>query len=220
MSGWRCAWPRATGHPPGDRDPAHGDLPGGDQLYRPALPPPASRFSSSAAVALYGMLAVLVAMGYALLIAGLSLVAGRVVGARQPARPRPDLLHPGPGSFSPLRARLQRTIDTMFFRGVQPPTRSACGTFSGELTRAVDLNGILTRPAPVHHRGADAQPPAHLHPGSAQRDLLGRRRGRTASPPATCASPPPARWCRRSAASDGPLILSEPEQPAACLPGR
>lgn len=92
-------------------------------------------------VALYGILAVLTAVGYALLVAGLSLLSGRVISPANPV-----LL--GLVFFilalaiQPAREGLQRSIDAVFFRGEQA-YQERLRTFSGDLTRVVDLNDIL-----------------------------------------------------------------------------
>jgi signal transduction histidine kinase len=92
-------------------------------------------------VVLYGFLAVLIAVGYALLAAGVSLVAGRLVSANNP-------LVLGLIFFilalaiQPLRTGLQRAVDAVFFRGEQA-YQERLRTFSGELTRVVELNSIL-----------------------------------------------------------------------------
>ncbi len=92
-------------------------------------------------VALYGILGVLVTSGYALLAAGLSILLGSVVS---PANP---LLLGALFFFLallvlPLRNALQRSIDALFFRG-QQAYQERLAAFSGDLTHAVDLKGIL-----------------------------------------------------------------------------
>jgi signal transduction histidine kinase len=90
---------------------------------------------------LYGALAVLIAVGYALLVTGLSLVLGDAV---QPNNP----LIAGFVMFLfalvllPLRQRLERILDGLFFRG-ERAYQERLKTFSGELTDTVELPQIL-----------------------------------------------------------------------------
>lgn len=89
-----------------------------------------------------GTMAVLVAVGYALLTAGLALLLGRFLAPDSP-------LFAGlvffllALAFNPIRERTQRRIDAVFFRG-RRAYQDRLQTFSGELTRVVDLPGILS----------------------------------------------------------------------------
>jgi signal transduction histidine kinase/putative methionine-R-sulfoxide reductase with GAF domain len=92
-------------------------------------------------VVVYGLMAVLVSLGYALLVAGLSLVFNGTLGSDNP-------VFNGLAFFAlavlilPLRQRLENTIDTVFFRG-QRAYQERLQTFSGDLTNLVDLSSIL-----------------------------------------------------------------------------
>ena len=92
-------------------------------------------------VVLYGLLAVLVAMGYALLTAGVSLLTGKVIGPTTPVA-MGLVFFILALAIQPLRENLQHTIDNIFFRGAQA-YQERLGTFSGELTHAVDMTDIL-----------------------------------------------------------------------------
>lgn len=91
---------------------------------------------------LYGGLAILITLGYALLVTALSLIFRSVM---QPNSP----LMIGLAVFIlalcllPLRQRLERQMDTLFFRG-ERAYQERLKTFSGELTGAVELTQILT----------------------------------------------------------------------------
>jgi signal transduction histidine kinase len=90
---------------------------------------------------LYGVMAVLVAVGYALLTVGLSLIFGRLFSLDNP-------LFSGLIFFIlavailPMRERMQKMIDALFFRGAEA-FQDRLSSFSSELTRVVDLNSIL-----------------------------------------------------------------------------
>ncbi|WP_303773310.1 GAF domain-containing protein [Anaerolinea thermophila] len=107
---------------------------------------------------LYGGMAVLIAVGYALLVSGLSLITGQVLNVNQPV-----LL----GLvffilalvFVPLRNSLQHAVDAVFFRG-QQVFQERLQTFSGELTRAVELKAILNI---LRRYLEEALTPARLH---------------------------------------------------------
>ncbi|GAP14078.1 histidine kinase [Longilinea arvoryzae] len=90
---------------------------------------------------LYSVLAVLITVGYALLVAGLGLTLDNVL------RPNSPLIA-GLAIFLlalfllPLRQRLERMLDRIFFRG-ERAYQERLKTFSGELTGAVELSQIL-----------------------------------------------------------------------------
>lgn len=90
---------------------------------------------------LYGVLAVFISAGYALLVSGLSMLAGYFIPIEQP-------LLSGLVFFTlallinPLRTHLQNLIDRVFFRG-ERAYRERLQKFANELSQAVDLNGIL-----------------------------------------------------------------------------
>ncbi len=159
-------------------------------------------------VALYGILAVLIGVGYALLVTGLSLVAGRVVSTNSP-------LVIGLIFFilaltiQPLRARMQRTIDAIFFRG-EAAYQERLGTFSGELTRMVDLNGILKV---LRQYVNDALMPNRLHiyildPLSETYTAVRARAGASSSDVRFSIS---SQLVQTLSRQDGPLSLSDPE---------
>jgi signal transduction histidine kinase len=90
---------------------------------------------------LYALLTVLTASGYALLVSGLSILFGNVIPSDHP-------LLIGVMIFllavllAPLRQRLQRVVDAIFFRG-QLIYRERLQAFGRELTETVDLPAIL-----------------------------------------------------------------------------
>jgi len=90
---------------------------------------------------LYGSLSVIVAAGYALLVAGLSLVLGPFLSPFFPFASGLVLFVLALG-FNPLRERMQRGIDAIFFRG-QGTFQERLRTFSSALTRSVELSAIL-----------------------------------------------------------------------------
>ncbi|MBE0695435.1 MAG: GAF domain-containing protein, partial [Anaerolineaceae bacterium] len=89
----------------------------------------------------YGLMSVMVAVGYSLLAAGLGLGADRLISGGSP-------LLTGFVFFllavavNPLREWSQHMVNTVFFRG-RRAFQGRLQTFSGDLTRAVDLTGIL-----------------------------------------------------------------------------
>lgn len=90
---------------------------------------------------LYALLAILAVVGYALLVSGLSLIFRQAVGISNP-------LLVGVVVFlialalMPLRSRLQRLIDTTFFRG-EKAFQQRVEEYTRELTGTVDLNSVL-----------------------------------------------------------------------------
>lgn len=89
----------------------------------------------------YGLLSVLAIIGYAFLVSGLVLIFG---GALSPTNPFVVglMVFILALSLNPARARLQRAIDAVFFRG-QTVYRQQVLTFSRDLTRAIELPVIL-----------------------------------------------------------------------------
>lgn len=91
--------------------------------------------------ALYSLMAILIAIGYALIAGGLGLLFSGATGTQ-------NLLINGLAFFImalviyPLRQALQNRIDSVFFRG-QHAFQERVQTFSGELTHLVDLPSIL-----------------------------------------------------------------------------
>ncbi len=89
----------------------------------------------------YGLLSILLTMGYALLAAGLGLAVAQVISPNNP-------LYIGFIFFllalalDPLRQTTQRLVDRVFFRG-RRAYQDRLQTFSGDLTQVVDLPGIL-----------------------------------------------------------------------------
>jgi len=90
---------------------------------------------------LYGALAILTVAGYALLVAGLSLLAGRLVGQDNPVLTG-VIFFLFALAIHPLRAALQRRIDAAFFRSDQAH-QERVAAFSNALTHVVDLGEIL-----------------------------------------------------------------------------
>jgi signal transduction histidine kinase len=90
---------------------------------------------------LFGVLSVLVSVGYALLTAGTTLVLGRLFGFFGPLSTG-VILFVLALAFNPLRERMKKEIDAIFFRG-QTAFQERLQTFSGGLTRTVDLAAIL-----------------------------------------------------------------------------
>jgi signal transduction histidine kinase len=90
----------------------------------------------------YGLMSILVAAGYALMAAGLGLLLGRFIAPNNP-------LFTGFVFFilalllNPIRERTQRLVNTVFFRGKRA-YQDRLQTLSGELTRVVDLPGIVS----------------------------------------------------------------------------
>jgi len=89
----------------------------------------------------YGLMAVLVAVGYALIAAALGLVAGRFISPNSPVMTG-FIFFVLALCLIPLREHMQQFIDRVFFRG-RRVYQDRLQTFSGELTRVVDLPGIL-----------------------------------------------------------------------------
>ncbi len=90
---------------------------------------------------LYLLMAILVAVGYALIVSGLSLLLGRPATTLSP-------VIVGLVFFvlalllNPLRERMQRLVDIVFFRG-QGAYQQRLSSYSADLARVVDLRGIL-----------------------------------------------------------------------------
>ncbi|HOG78843.1 MAG TPA: GAF domain-containing protein [Anaerolineaceae bacterium] len=107
---------------------------------------------------LYSAMAVLVAVGYALLVSGLSLGLGTLLAPNMP-------VFLGLIFFVlallilPLRQGLQHLIDGLFFRGSRAYQESL-KTFSGDLTQAVDLNDIVRV---LRRYIENSLQPGHLH---------------------------------------------------------
>lgn len=91
-------------------------------------------------VTLYGLMAILVAFGYALLVTGLGVAAKDFLPGDSP-------LIIGVAIFvialllNPIRQALERTVNAIFFRG-QRTYQDRLQTFSGELTNLVDVQAI------------------------------------------------------------------------------
>jgi signal transduction histidine kinase/transcriptional regulator with GAF, ATPase, and Fis domain len=90
---------------------------------------------------LYGVLIVLVTTGYALLVTGAALVLGQYFGVFGPLVSG-VILFILALAFNPLRERTQQAINAIFFRG-QTAFQDRLQTFSGALTRSVELPAIL-----------------------------------------------------------------------------
>lgn len=89
----------------------------------------------------YGLLSVLVAVGYALLSAGLSLGFSGWIAPNSPLLAG-VIFFVLAMLFSPLREASQRMVDSVFFRG-RHTYQKRLQTFSGELTHVVTLGEIL-----------------------------------------------------------------------------
>jgi signal transduction histidine kinase len=92
-------------------------------------------------VVLYALLTILVIVGYALLVSGLSLVLGSFIPANHPLIIG-LMVFVMALLFNPLRTRLQKHIDRFFYRG-QLVYRERVETFSRELSRAMSLASIM-----------------------------------------------------------------------------
>ena len=90
---------------------------------------------------LYSMLSIAIALSYALVVAGMALVLGRFFTRFNPLVNGLTLILLAL-AFNPLRERLQGAVDTVFFRG-EGAFQDRLQTFSGELTRSVELPAIL-----------------------------------------------------------------------------
>lgn len=90
---------------------------------------------------LYGLLLVLLAVGYALMAAGLSLGLSSLILPGNPIFTA-FIFFVLALALDPLRQNTRRVIDRVFFRG-RRAYQERLQTFSGELTRAVDLAAIL-----------------------------------------------------------------------------
>lgn len=91
---------------------------------------------------MYSVLAVLIAVGYALLVTGLGLALGNLLPAGSPVIAGLVMFILALGLL-PLRQRLERALDVLFFRG-ERAYQERLKTFSGELTGVVELPHILT----------------------------------------------------------------------------
>lgn len=90
--------------------------------------------------ALFTMMAVLVASGYALLVSGASLVLGQLVSATSPFLIG-ILVFVLALCLNPLRLHLQKAVDNVFFKG-QVEYRVQLQEFGHELTQKMELDGI------------------------------------------------------------------------------
>ena len=107
---------------------------------------------------LIGLLSVLIAVLYALLTTGLSLILGQVLSPGSPFF-NGLIFFLLALAFTPLRASMQRSVDRVFFRGKRV-YQDRLQTFSGELTLKVDLPGIL---AVLRRYIHETLAPARLH---------------------------------------------------------
>ena len=91
---------------------------------------------------LYGLLTVIVAGAYALIVSGIGLLLGDFL---RPYRPfiAGIIIFLLALLLNPLRTRLQKLVDSVFFRG-QAVYRSRLEAFSKDLTQAIDL-GVIVR---------------------------------------------------------------------------
>ncbi len=107
---------------------------------------------------LYASLSVLAASGYALLVSGISMIFGTVVNANNPFLIG-MLVFVLALALNPLRERMQRVIDRLFFRG-QAAHRELLENFAGELTQIVELPTIV---ALVRKYVTEVLQPVHFH---------------------------------------------------------
>lgn len=108
--------------------------------------------------ALFALMSVLVASGYALLVSGAGLVFGELVSASNPFLIG-FLVFILALILSPLRLYLQKAVDNVFFKG-QAEYRERLQEFGHELTQILDLEGII---AVLRQYVARAFFPAQFH---------------------------------------------------------
>jgi len=92
-------------------------------------------------VLLYSLLALLITVGYAILITGLGLALQSVLAPGSPIVIGLSIFIMAL-LFNPLRRGLSKAMNAVFFRG-QSAYQERLKTFSSELTRAIDLTGII-----------------------------------------------------------------------------
>ncbi len=90
---------------------------------------------------LYAMLTLLAGAGYALLVSGASFIFGSFVQADNPYLIG-TMVFVLALVFNPLRLRLQKVVDALFFRG-EGVYRQQLQTFSSELTQIVEMTDIV-----------------------------------------------------------------------------
>lgn len=90
---------------------------------------------------LYGLLAILVSVGYALLVTGLAMVLTGPFSVTNPIISG-LIIFLLVMAINPLRQRLEKAVDVLFFRG-ERAYQERLKTFGGELTALVDQNGII-----------------------------------------------------------------------------
>ena len=90
---------------------------------------------------LYGLLSLMIAIGYALLVAGVTLVLGGYYTQLGPLATGVVLFLLALG-FQPLRSYLQRMVERVFFRG-ESAFQDRLQMFSRALTRSVELPAIM-----------------------------------------------------------------------------
>ncbi len=106
----------------------------------------------------YGLLSVLVSVGYAMMAAGLGLALGSIITPSNPFLAG-FIFFILAMILIPARDFTQRFVDSVFFRGKRA-YQDRLQTFSGELTRVVDLPGIL---AVLRRYVEDTLSPTRLH---------------------------------------------------------
>lgn len=104
------------------------------------------------------MMVVMVTVGYALLTTGVSLILGSTLASNSPVI-NALIVFVTALLFVPIRDGSKYMIDAMFFRG-QKAFQDRLQTFSGELTREVDLPGILKN---LRRYIEDTLMPSRLH---------------------------------------------------------
>jgi signal transduction histidine kinase len=107
---------------------------------------------------LYALLSVLAIFTYALLVSGLTLVFGQTFNATNPLLVG-IVIFLFALAFNPVRTRLQKLIDTAFFRGEQA-YQQRVEDFTHELTNTVDLGTIIRT---LHRHVSTSLLPDRLH---------------------------------------------------------
>jgi signal transduction histidine kinase len=107
---------------------------------------------------MYALLSILVLGGYALLVSGLTLIFGQAFKVNNPLFVGVLVLVLAFG-LNPLRNRMQRFVDSVFFRGVQA-YEQRIRDFSHEMTNTVDLK-VIVRILRQHINSSLL--PEHLH---------------------------------------------------------
>jgi signal transduction histidine kinase len=166
----------------------------------------------------YGLLTVMVTLAYALAAAGLGLGAAGLLAPNQPVLAG-FLFFVLALLLNPLRAWTQRLVDQAFFRN-RRAYQDRLQTFSGELTRVVDLPGILVV---LRRYVQDTLAPARLHIFlyDALSDQYRAAPGEDGQPTSDLRFPITSGLAIRLGEQRAPLLLNEYDSlPAALEPDR